>query len=139
MPTVFSGEIIQLVIYFTILTILTVIAIYVVGSLHEKSIQKELDPEDHLKNFRELKSQGKLSESEFRIIKKQLAFQIVDEEKGKTRKQFDPFVLVSKGMEKDQNNDTDDSDAFSGNTEETQIAGYYDGKGSDDTVLDQEH
>jgi ATP-dependent Clp protease ATP-binding subunit ClpX len=38
MLTVFSGEIIQLVIYFTILAILTAIAIYVVGSLHEKSI-----------------------------------------------------------------------------------------------------
>jgi hypothetical protein len=141
MPTVFSGEIIQLVIYFTILAILTAIAIYVVGSLHEKSIQKELDTEDHLNNFQELKSQGKLSESEFRIIKKQLvkklAFQIVDGEKEKTQKQFDPFVLVSQGIEKIQNNDSDDSDIFSENTEETQIAGYYDGKGNDDTVLDQ--
>ncbi|MDR0704800.1 MAG: hypothetical protein LBF88_07405 [Planctomycetaceae bacterium] len=137
MPTIFSGEIIHLVIYFTILAILTAIAIYVVGSLHEKSIQKELNAEDHLNNFRELKSQGKLSESEFRIIKKQLAFQIVDEEKGKTQKQFDPFVLVSQGVEKIQNNDFDDSDVFSENNEETRIAGYDDGKGNEETVLEQ--
>jgi uncharacterized protein YfkK (UPF0435 family) len=137
MPTVFSGEIIQLVIYFTILAVLTAVAIYVVGVLHEKSIQKELDAEDLLNNFRELKSQGKLSESEFRIIKKQLAFQIVDEEKSKTQKQFDPVVLVSKGVEKTQNNDPNDSDVFSENTEETQIAGYYDDKGNDDTVISQ--
>jgi hypothetical protein len=134
MPTVFSGEIIQLVIYFAILAILTAIAIYVVGLLHEKSIQKELNAEDHLNNFRELKSQGKLSESEFRIIKKQLAFQIVDEEKSKTQKSFDPAVLVSKGVEKAQDNDFV---VFSENNEETQIAGYYDGEGNDDTVVNQ--
>ncbi|MDR0608488.1 MAG: hypothetical protein LBG58_00070 [Planctomycetaceae bacterium] len=134
MPTVFSGEIIQLVIYFAIFAILTAVAIYVAGLLREKSIQKELNAEDHLNNFRELKSQGKLSESEFRIIKKQLAFQIVDEEKSKTQKLFDPAVLVSKGVEKTPIND---SAVFSENTEETQIAGYYDGKRNEDTVIDQ--
>ncbi|MDR1140785.1 MAG: hypothetical protein LBL62_03765 [Planctomycetaceae bacterium] len=143
MPIVFSVEIIQLVIYFTILAIVIAVAIYVVGLLHEKSVQKELNAEDHLNNFRELKSQGKLSESEFRIIKKQLAFQIVDEEKNKTQNSADPVVLLAKKIAKTQNNDpvdfsdypnfSDDAD----NSEETQIAGHCEGEENDETVFNR--
>ncbi|MDR1963111.1 MAG: hypothetical protein LBQ50_04985 [Planctomycetaceae bacterium] len=134
MPILFSIEIIQLVIYFAVLAIITATAIYVVGLLHEKSVQKELNTEDHLNNFRELKSQGKLSDVEFRIIKKQLAFQIVEEEKNKTQKPFDPAVLFSKGMGKIQNNDPV---VFSENSDETQIAGQCNSAENDDTVLNQ--
>jgi uncharacterized membrane protein len=141
MPIVFSGEIIQLVIYFTILAVIIAAAIYVVGLLHEKSVQKELNAEDHLNNFRELESQGKLSESEFRIIKKQLAFQIVDEEKNKTQNPVDPVVLIAKKTTvKTQNNDPVDFSDYpnlSENNEETQIAGYCEGEGNDETVFNR--
>ncbi|MDR0335666.1 MAG: hypothetical protein LBI18_01100 [Planctomycetaceae bacterium] len=140
MPIVFSGEIIQLVIYFTILAIIIAVTIYVVGLLHEKSVQKELNTEDLLNNFRELKSQGKLSDSEFRIIKKQLAFQIVDEEKNKTQNQIDPVALVAQKITKTQNNhpaNFSDCSDFSDNSEETKIAGYCDGKENDETVVNR--
>lgn len=139
MPKVFSTEIIQLVIFFTILAILIAVAIYIVRLLHEKSVQKELNTEDHLNNFRELKSQGKLSESEFRIIKKQLAVQIVNEEKNKTRNLIDPVVLIARKTTNTQNNDSEDflnDSDFGDNSEETQIAGHCGNEGNDNTVCD---
>ncbi|MDR2755576.1 MAG: hypothetical protein LBC20_07690 [Planctomycetaceae bacterium] len=137
MPKVFSVEIIQLVIFFTILAILIAVAIYVVRLLHEKSVQKELNTEELLNNFRELKSQGKLSESEFRIIKKQLASQIVQEEKNKSQNLIDPVVLIAQKNTKTQNNDLDDFSNFLSNNEDTQIAGYCDNEGNDNTVFNR--
>ncbi|MDR2114984.1 MAG: hypothetical protein LBP87_01235 [Planctomycetaceae bacterium] len=140
MPKVFSVEIIQLVIFFAILAILIAVAIYVVRLLHEKSVQKELNTEDILNNFRELKSQGKLSESEFRIIKKRLAAQIVNEEKNKTQNPVDPIVLLAaQKTVKTQNNDPDDFSDFLNNKDDTQIAGHYDNENAadNDTVIDR--
>ncbi|MDR2440865.1 MAG: hypothetical protein LBE12_16005 [Planctomycetaceae bacterium] len=106
--------------------------------LHEKSVQKELSIEDLLNNFRELKSQGKLSESEFRIIKKQLASQIVYREKNnKTQNSVDPLVLIAKSIVKTQNNDLEDFSSYISNNEETQIAGHCDNDGNDNTVFNR--
>ena len=78
MPLVFSPSIFQLILSCTVIAILTAVAFYVLRAIRAHSIQREQKTEDHLDYFRELNSQGKLTEREFRIIKRQLSSQIVD-------------------------------------------------------------
>ena len=78
MPTLFSPAIIHLVFACTGIAILTAVAFYVLRAIREHPIQREQKTEKHLEYFRELYSQGKLTEREFRIIKRQLSSQIVD-------------------------------------------------------------
>ena len=85
-PILFSESILLLVLYFAILMILIGIAVFATQSLRANSLQKEPTTEEHLNYFRDLNSEGKLSEEEFRIIKRQLSSQIVSEEKGGMRR-----------------------------------------------------
>ena len=78
MPTLFSPTIFQLIVSSTVIAILTTVAFYVLRAIREHSIQREPQAEDHLDYFRELSSQGKLTDREFRIIKRQLSSQIAD-------------------------------------------------------------
>ena len=79
MPTFFSPNVVShLVIAFTVIAILTAVAFYALRAIREHSLQRESKTEDHLKYFRELNSQGKLTDREFRIIKRQLSSQIAD-------------------------------------------------------------
>ena len=79
MPILFSPDVLShLVVACTVIAILTAVAFYVLRAIREHSIQRESKTEDHLEYFRELSSQGKLTEREFRIIKRQLSSQIAD-------------------------------------------------------------
>jgi uncharacterized membrane protein len=68
-----------LVLWITILAILIAIAWYVVGKIRPKTIQKERPASEWLTKYRELHSQGGLSDEEFRTIKTKLAEQLQDE------------------------------------------------------------
>lgn len=139
MPVIFSEAIVQLIVLFAVLAILTGVAIYVAGLFRFNSLQQEPKTTEHLDYFRELKSEGKLSESEFRIIKKQLSSRIVEEEKQATRKNgpvfkepsADSTVLLNRGKRPDG---APWDDAASSNREDTRLAGGGDDGDSDETV-----
>jgi hypothetical protein len=66
------------------LAILVAVAWYVITKIRPKTVQKEHGANELLSKFRELHSQGGLSDEEFRTIKTTLAADIQDElrEKG---------------------------------------------------------
>jgi len=99
MPVLFSESIIHLAISFAVLAILIGVAIHVTGLLRADSLQQEPKTQDHLDYFRELNFRGKLSETEYRIIKKQLSTQIVEEEKDDTKKSKSIFKDIPDGAE----------------------------------------
>jgi hypothetical protein len=84
------STIFQLILSCTGIAILTAIAFYVLRAIREHSIQREPKTEDHLDYFRELNSQGKLTEREFRIIKRQLSSRIADAAKEEREKASPP-------------------------------------------------
>ncbi|MGL4593269.1 MAG: hypothetical protein ACRCUY_00915 [Thermoguttaceae bacterium] len=57
----------------TILLILLKVVWMLLRSFYVHSLKQELNEENYLEYFQELKLEGKLSESEFRIIKRQLS------------------------------------------------------------------
>lgn len=73
----------QLVAWIAILAILVVTGVYVVGKIRAGSIQQEPVAGEMLAKFRELHSQGVLSDAEFRTIKTTLAVEVQRELKGK--------------------------------------------------------
>ena len=68
-----------LVLWIAVLAILTAVAWYVIGKIRPKTIQKELTASNWLSKYRDLHSQGGLSDEEFRTIKTTLATQLQDE------------------------------------------------------------
>ncbi len=68
-----------LVLWIAVLAILVTVAYYVVGKIRPKPVQKERKASQWLSKFRELHSQGELSDEEFRTIKTTLAAQLQDE------------------------------------------------------------
>ena len=78
MPTLFSPTLFQLIFSCAGIAIFTAVAFYVLRVIRVHPIQRESETADHLDYFQELHSQGKLSDREFRIIKRQLSSQIVD-------------------------------------------------------------
>lgn len=139
MPTLFSESIIHLVVYFAILAVLISIAVYVLLSLRAGPLKQEPQTEEQLDYFRELNSQGKLSDAEFRIIKRQLSSQIVFEEKEKQREEpwrtdrIDPAILLAKGRQNGAAGTVPPD--FSEDQEETKIFGHDEDNSSDDTVV----
>lgn len=132
MPEIFSESIVQLIIYFAVLAIITGVAIYVSGLFRANSLQNEPATEEHLDYFRELNLEGKLSKEEFRIIKKQLSMKIVEEEKNKTGKvlqedSIDPAVLLARLRES--------GIVFMENRDDTQRAGGGSDGNTDDTAV----
>ena len=69
----------ELVLGIAILAILVAIAYYVIKKIRPKPVQKEPKASQWLSKFRELHSQGKLSDEEFRTIKTALAAQLQEE------------------------------------------------------------
>jgi hypothetical protein len=68
------------------LAILLAITWYVVRKIRPKTIQKERGANELLSKFRELHSQGGLSDEEFRTIKTTLATELQDELSSKDEK-----------------------------------------------------
>jgi uncharacterized membrane protein len=68
------------------LAILVAVAGYVITKIRPKTVQKERGTSDLLSKFRELHSQGELSDEEFRTIKTTLATELQDELRGKGEK-----------------------------------------------------
>jgi uncharacterized membrane protein len=68
-----------LVLWIAILAILVTVGYYVIEKIRPKTVQKERRASQWLSKFRELHSQGGLSDEEFRTIKTTLAAQLQDE------------------------------------------------------------
>ena len=69
----------DLVVRLAVLAILVAIAYYVIGKIRAESVQQEPGASELLSKFRDLHSQGDLSETEFRTIKTTLAARLQDE------------------------------------------------------------
>lgn len=62
----------QAVLWFSILTALIAIGVYVVAKFRDRAVGSESETGDMLTSFREMRQQGDLSETEFRTIKTML-------------------------------------------------------------------
>jgi len=71
----------QLVFWLAMGAILAAVAIYVLGKIRGQSAQQEPPASELMSKFRELRSQGVLSDAEFRTIKSRLAARLGDEVK----------------------------------------------------------
>lgn len=145
MPEIFSETIVQLILYFAILAILTGIAIYITGRIRANSLQKEQSEqkvEEQLKYFRDLNFEGKLSDAEFRIIKKQLSAQIIEVERNRRRDRNQPdfqemkidryaMIAQAKALAAQQES------GFTESGEDTLIVGKDEYESDQDTVVDQ--
>ena len=69
----------RLVLWIAVLAILVAVAIYLIGKIRPKTVQKERQTSQWLLKCRELHSRGELSDEEFRTIKTTLAEQFQDE------------------------------------------------------------
>ena len=133
MPILFSDTIVQLVIGFTILTIMILAAIYILGFLRSKPLQQERTTSEQLDYFWELKSEGKLSPEEYRKIKKRLSAHLVDEWEKRNQKSVpetptnEPTVLWARQYGIDPVDPE--------NSEDTQIAGRSETGDNGDTVV----
>ena len=68
-----------LVLWIAVLAVMIAIAYYVIEKIRPKPAQKEPRASQWLSKFRELHSEGELSDEEFRTIKTNLAAQLQDE------------------------------------------------------------
>jgi uncharacterized membrane protein len=71
----------QLVVWVAVGAILIAVLMYVLGKIRGQSAQQEPMASEMISKFRELHSQGVLSDAEFREIKSRLAAQLGDEVK----------------------------------------------------------
>ena len=74
------------VLWLAVLAILVAVAWYVIEKIRPKTVQKERKASQWLSKFRDLHTQGELSDEEFRTIKTTLAAQLQDELKGNGEK-----------------------------------------------------
>lgn len=79
MPVLFTATVFQLVLCFAVLAVMIAVAIYVLGLFRVHSLQNEPTADELLNNLEELKTQGKLSDEEYRNIKKKLSEHILYE------------------------------------------------------------
>lgn len=70
------------VLWVAVLAVLVAVAWYVIEKIRPKTVQKEPEASQWLSKFRDLHTQGELSDEEFRTIKTTLAAQLQDELKG---------------------------------------------------------
>lgn len=68
-----------LVLWVGVLAVFLTIAYYVISTIRPKPVQKERRASQWLSKFRELHSEGELSDEEFRTIKTTLATQLQEE------------------------------------------------------------
>ena len=69
----------EFVAWLALLAILIAIGYYVIGKIRAESVQQEPGASELLSKFRDLHSQGDLSETEFRTIKSTLAARLQNE------------------------------------------------------------
>ena len=69
----------QAVIWTTAAAVMCVVAYYVLQKFRDSTAQDTPNASDHISNFRELHSQGGLSETEYRTIKSVLGEQLKDQ------------------------------------------------------------
>jgi len=69
----------ELVLWTALGAILIAVAVYVVGKIRPKSVQQEPMASELMSKFRDLHSQGVLSDQEFRTIKTTLAARLQEE------------------------------------------------------------
>jgi uncharacterized membrane protein len=79
MQSLLTAPLGQLVIWLVLLTVLIAVFNWVIGKIRTKSAQQELTAGELLSKFRELHSQGELSDAEFRTIKATLAARLQQE------------------------------------------------------------
>ncbi|HUY34961.1 MAG TPA: hypothetical protein VMV69_19595 [Pirellulales bacterium] len=73
----------RLVLWLTVGAILLVLGLYAVSKVREGNDEKRVGANELLSNFRELHSQGELSDDEYRTIKTMLAARVQQELKDK--------------------------------------------------------
>jgi uncharacterized membrane protein len=83
MPNFLQSTAAQVVIWLAVCAALVVVGIYVVGKVRQTLSESEPQGHDLMANFRELHSQGELSDEEYRTIKATLAARLQREIKGK--------------------------------------------------------
>lgn len=83
MPDFLHSTAAQVVIWLALCAILVVVGIYVVAKVRQTFSESEPATHDLLANFRELHTQGELSDEEYRTIKATLAARLQREIKGK--------------------------------------------------------
>ncbi|GHT17906.1 hypothetical protein FACS1894189_4730 [Planctomycetales bacterium] len=67
-----------LVLYCVILVILTSASFYVLRLIRADSLKQEPSPQEYLNYFQKLRAEGKLTDEEYRIIKRILSEKILD-------------------------------------------------------------
>ncbi len=79
MRPLFNATTVELLASVAILAVLVTLSLYVIGKTRSKALQKEPAASELLSKFRELHSQGELSDAEFRTIKATLAARLQQE------------------------------------------------------------
>ena len=97
MPIIFSGAVVHVIVAVIVLTILTGAGIYVLHLLYVNSLQNEQPTDEHLDYFRELNLKGKLTDSEFRIIKEQISNRVASDRQAVT--EADVWTLLARKEE----------------------------------------
>jgi hypothetical protein len=82
MARLLDAGVVQVVLWIALLAAVVVGGIHCIGKIRAKAIQQEPTASDLLTKFRELHSQGVLSDAEFRTIKTALTVQLQQELKG---------------------------------------------------------
>lgn len=83
MPDFFHSTTAQVVIWLAVCAILVLVGIYLVAKVRQTFTESEPATHELLSNFRELHTQGELSDEEYRTIKATLAARLQREIKGK--------------------------------------------------------
>jgi len=83
MPDFLQNTAAQAVIWLAVCAALVAVGIYVVMKVRQTLSENEAKTHDLISNFRELHSQGDLSDEEYRTIKATLASRLQQEIKGK--------------------------------------------------------
>jgi hypothetical protein len=76
---IFDDPIAQLVIWAALGAVLIAVGVYVIKKIRAEVVQQEPTANELLSKFRDLHSQGELSDAEFRTIKTTLAARLQDE------------------------------------------------------------
>ncbi len=66
----------EAIVWVTVLVILIAVAVYIITKIRPHSAQQELDAHELMAKFRELHSQGGLSDEEYRTIKSTITEQL---------------------------------------------------------------
>jgi hypothetical protein len=115
-PELFSNSIFLLIANLAILAVMITVTLFILSRFRSYSVQKEqseLSLEKHLDYFQELKTQGKLSAEEYRLIKKRLSVRIAEGQRrtddffaAVSASGFDPAVILDRLARERQDNDT---------------------------------